>query len=627
MFDSVREQKRVIQVILGAIVLSFAFWGVDSYQQSGETVQPASVEGSDISQQELDEAMRQQKEMMKQRFGAEMDVSMFDTPEMRNNLLQGLIAQRALLVHAQKIGLAVTDQQVQNVIQQIELFQKEGLFDHDLYVAELASRNMTPVSFEMRMRQDLVSEQLRNTLLQSAPVSDKVLDRIIQLNERKWQVAVADFPFMSYMAEMNITPEQIKEYYEKNPVEFKALEQAKVAYVVLSRESLQKDIEVSEQEIAEYYEGHKGDFGAQEQRQASHILIGVDASASEADQAKVKQKAEEVLAKVKASPDQFAELAKQFSEDPGSAELGGDLGFFEPGMMVKAFDEVVFSLQKGEMSDLVKTDFGYHIIKLEDINPATTVPLAEVAEQIKTRLRQQKVADVFAEKAENFSNAVYEQGDNLEAAAEIAGVKVAQSDWVMKNRPMGGVWTPKLLQAIFTDEVIKDKRNTSVVEVGEDTLVAARMLEHKPEMTRPLSEVEELVRQKLKQYEAVKKAVANGEAELAKLKTGEGATVTWAASKEVTRAQTDGLDQELAQKIFQLKSDAKLPAFIGMEMPGIGYNIVKVEAIHNGQQADAEKKSRYAEQLRQMAGEQLIMAYIEDIKSKMDIKLKAVTEE
>lgn len=621
MFDFVHEQKRLVQIILAAIILTFAFWGVDSYQRSGNIEVPASVNGTKITQQEFEIALRQQKERLREMLGAKFDAAMFDNPEMRRAVLDNLIAQRLLVVRAKAIGLAVSDEQMAQVIQGIEAFQDNGKFDKKRYEAALINQNMTPLGFEARLRDELLGQQVRDAYVHNGFASNAVVDNIIRLNEQQRVISVSNISSQSFIAESKVDDADIKKYYEQNQKEFQSQEQAKVEYVRLSSDNLLGKTEVSSEEVRQYYDAHQGDFGTQEQRQAAHILITAAATAPQAEQDAAKAKAEQLLQQLKQNPAKFSELAKLNSQDPGSAVNGGDLGFFGHGMMVKPFEDATYALKQGEISGVVKSDFGYHIIKLIAIKPARIMPFDEAREGIANKLRQQKAADLFAERAEKFSNTVYEQSDNLKAAADLADAKIEQSEWLVKGAAAAEPWTAKMLQAIFTDETIKNKRNTAAIEVSPNTLVAARILEYKPAAVRALGEVQEAIRQKLLQQQASSLAVKQGMAMLEQLQRGEKPVLKWDAAQSITHAQHGSIDAGLVRQIFQANT-AKLPQYVGAESAQGGYVLVRVEAIKEGEKPDEAKRARYMQQLRQLTGEGMFQAYLSDAKQQADIKVK-----
>ena len=313
-------------------------------------------------------------------------------------------------------------------------------------------------------------------------------------------------------------------------------------------------------------------------------------------------------------------MARKYSQDPGSAANGGDLGYFGRGGMVKPFDDAVFSMKAGEISGLVKSDFGFHIIKLLAIKPARVLSFEEARQGILNKLRQQKADDMFAELAEKFSNTVYEQSDTLKPAAELVGAKVERSGWLVKGVAAGEPWTTKMMQAIFTDEVIKNKRNTDAIEVVPNTLVAARILEYKPAALRPLSEVRDQIRQKLLRQQAQELAVKRGKSLLEKLQGGSRTTLKWGASQSVTRAKHGSLDMDLVRKIFQANS-TRLPQYIGAELAQNGYMLVRIDAVKEGGAIDDAKRARYAQQLRQLTGEEMFNAYLADAEKNAKIKL------
>ncbi|MDO8465350.1 MAG: SurA N-terminal domain-containing protein [Gallionella sp.] len=621
MFDFVHEKKRLVQFVLALIILPFAFWGVDSYNQSGNTAEVvATVNGAKISQQEFENALRKQKDRLREMLGDKFDETMFDNPETKHALIDNLVAQRLLVERAKSIGLTVTDEQMAHVILSIEAFRSNGNFDKKLYEAALASQKMSPLMFEARLREDLLGQQVRNAYAQNGFASNNVADNIIRLNDQQRVVSVSSISFQPFVAQSKADEADIKKYYEQNQKEFHSPEQAKVEYVRLSADTLLGKVEVAPEEARQYYEAHQGDFGTTEQRQAAHILIAVAATAPQAEQNAAKAKAEQLLQQARQTPARFAELAKLNSQDPGSAVNGGNLEFFGRGMMVKPFEEAAFALKQGEISDVVKSDFGYHIIKLVAIKPARALSFDEARTDIANKLRQQKAADRFAELAEKFSNTVYEQSDTLKPAAELAGMTVEQSGWLVKGEEAGEPWTAKMLQSIFTDEAVKNKRNTAAVEVAANTLVAARVLEYKPAAVRSLDEVKETIRQKLLRQQALELAAKQGKLLLEQLQRGDKSTLNWGAPQTVTRAQHGLLDKEMARKVFQAGT-AKLPQFVGAESPQNGYVLVRIDAVKDGAKPDDTKRARYVQQLRQMSGEEMFQAYLSDAKQQAAIKI------
>lgn len=622
MFDFVHEKKRVVQFVLLLIILPFALWGVSSYRNSGVGESLASVNGEKISAQEFDNAMSQQQQRMREMAGPAFDPTVFEKPEIKHSILEGLIAQHLLGLEAHKAGLTVSDDLLAEVIAGIGAFQKDGKFDKHQYETVLSAQNMSPPIFEARVRQELSARQLTDAYTQNGYASNAVVDNLIRLNEQQRVVSVAKFDLDSFVKQVKVDDAAIADYYNKNQSEFKTPERAKVEYVVFSAESLLPQIAVDDAEITKYYNEHQSEFATQEQRQASHILIAVSAQASDADKKAAKDKAEQVLQKVKQSPNSFAALAKQYSQDPGSAANGGDLGMFGRGTMVKPFEEAVYKLKVGETSDLVQSDFGFHIIRLAAIKAAKTQSLAEVKGFIAQRLKAQKASDKFAELADKFSNTVYEQSDSLKPAAELVKVSVQQGGWLNKGPSTGGVWTDKAIQAVFSDDALKNKRNTAAVEVAPNTLLAARVVEYQAASVRPVAEVSAAIQKKLQHQQALDLIAKQGGELLSHLQHGEKANASWLPAQTVTRSQHAGLDAGLTQLVFQA-STAKLPVYVGLSLAQGGYALARIDAVKEAAAISDGKRNQYLQQVRQITGDELLQDFLADAKKHATISMKS----
>lgn len=620
MFDFVQEKKRVVQIVLLLIIVTFGFFGVDSYRKSGGSSSPATVNGEKISQQEFDNALRQQQERVREQAGANFDPALFDKPEIKRMIMDSLVNQRLLSSQARSIGLTLSDEQLAQIIAGIEAFQKDGRFDKQRYEAALSSQNMSPRLFELRVRDELSTRQLVDAYVKNGYASQTSADNLIRLNEQQRVVSVAQISPDLLTSQVKVDEAAVKEYYEKNQKEFQIPERARVEYLIFSVSALLSQVAVDDLEIKKYYDEHQSEFSTPELRKAAHILIAVDSKASVADMQAARAKAEQILQQLKQAPAQFAQLAQKYSQDPGSAANGGDLGMFGRGMMVKPFDDAVFKLLVGEVSGLVQSDFGFHIIKLLAIKGGKTQALNEVKSSIAQKLKTQKANDKYAELAEKFSNTVYEQSDTLKPAAELVKMPVQQVAWLSKGQIVVSPWTDKALQAVFSDEVTKNKRNTAAIEIAPNTLLAARVLEHKAESVSPLAEVAASIRQKLQRQQAQDLVVKQGKEMLAKLQHGETVSVEWKAAQSVTRSQHTALDNEFTQQIFQANA-AKLPAYAGMENAQGGYMLARIESVKEINSTDESRRARYMQQLRQMTGEELLQAYIADTKKHASISI------
>lgn len=625
MFDFVQEKRRLVQIVLALIILPFAFWGVDSYRKAGGPAPLATVNGEKIGQQEFDNALNQQRQRIREMAGANFDPAIFDKPEVKFSILDGLITQHLMSKEASDLGLTLTNEQIGQIIVSIGAFQKDGKFDKQQYEAVLKEKGKTPTGFEAEIRQAVLIQQLSDTYTQNGYIAKVVAENLIRLNEQQRVVAVADIDASAMAKQVKLADNAVSDYYAKNAQEFQLPERVNVDYVVFSVDSLLPQIAVSDDEVKQYYEDHQQEFGTQEQREAAHILIAVSKQASDADKQAAKAKAEKILQQIKQTPSKFAALAKQYSQDPGSASKGGDLGTFGRGAMVKPFEDSVFSLKVGEVSPVVQTDFGYHIIKLLAVKPAKTQSLSEVRNLIVQRLKLQHANDKFAELADQFNNTVYEQSDSLKPAADLVKTSVQHGLWLSKGQAPNGIWTEKVLQAVFSEDAIKNKRNTAAVEVAPNTLLAARVAEHKPASERPLEEVAASIRQKLQRLQASELAAQQGQKLLEQLQGGEKPKLSWKAVQTITRNQRAGIAPELLQAVFRADTN-KLPAYVGVKSSG-GYALARIDAVKDDTAIDETKLGRYEQQIRQLTGDALLTAYMDDLKKRAKITTKGFAEE
>jgi peptidyl-prolyl cis-trans isomerase D len=621
MFDFVHEKKRVVQVVLAIIILPFALWGVDSYRNAGGPAPLATVNGEKIGQQEFEEAMEQQRQRIREMAGNNFDPAFFDQPEIKRSVLEGLVTQRVLSLDAKQAGLMPSEEQIAQILINIGAFQKDGKFDRATYEAALKARGMNWQVFENRLRQDIATRLLTDGYAQHGYAATTVAGALARLNEQQRVVALATLTPEAFSKQVRVSDADIAGYYEQHADDFRLAERVNLEYVMFSADSLLPSIKLTDAEVKQYYEEHAAEFGTQEQRQAAHILIATSKQASEEEKKAAHAKAEEVLKQVRQAPTKFAALAKQYSQDPGSSANGGDLGMFGRGAMVKPFEDSVFSLKTGEISGLVQSDFGYHIIKLVAIKPAKVPALSEVRGMIEQRLKTQAAADKFAELAEQFNNTVYEQSDTLKPAAELVKAPIQRSGWLTKGQAASGIWSDKVLQAVFSEDVLKNKRNSAAIEAAPNTLLAARMVEYNPARVRPLAEVSATIRQTLLRERAAELAQQEGAKTLAALQHGDKAALSWKAAQAVSRNQRSQVAPELLQAIFRADT-GKLPAYVGVAAQDGSYLLARIDAVKEAAPADAAKLAGYAQQLRRLTGEELLMAYLADAKKRADISMK-----
>ena len=624
MLETIRNATKtwIAKVILALITVPFALWGVESYittPRGLDTV--ATVEKEKITTQEYQQATRNQLDQFRQQYGPNIDASIMDNPEMRKSILDQLIDQRLVVNATKSSGLVVSDATLRERISAEPNFQQDGKYAASRYELYLKSQGQSAVGFETRMRQDMERQRFVESIVATGFAANASVKQYLLISEQTRDIAIVNVSPDQFASQVKISAAAAKAFYEQKKIEFTTPEQIRAEYVELSVDALTPTIAVPAEETKAYYEANSGRYIQKEQRKASHILINVAPKSTDAEKAAAKVKADALFALAKKNPKDFADLAKKNSQDSGSAANGGDLGLFSRGMMVKPFEDAAFAAKKDELLAPVLSDFGYHIIRVSDIQPEKGKSLADVTPEIEGELKKQKAARKFAELAEKFTNAAYEQSSSLKAASEVAGLPIKQSPWMSKGQGMPAPFgNPKLMTALFSDEVQKNKRNTEAVEVATNTLVAARALESKPAVVRPFEEVEKGIIARLTREEAGKLAKADGEAKLAALKIGKAGDVKWPALLTVSRANAGGLAPNVIEAA--MKADPKtLPAFVGTENPGGGYVLVRIAKVNDAQAIDEAKLQTTRTRIAQSLAQQEILATLAQIRAKSDVSI------
>ena len=604
MLEQIRQfsQIKVVRWAFALFLIGiFGLFGIETYLQkpaSGDAV--ASVGRSSISSFDYDNALREQAEQYRQQFKGAFDPSLMDNPEIRRAVLDRLVNEKLLAAGSEHSGLRITDKALAERIGSETYFQVDGKFSRERYDLIAKSQNLTPVGLDERLRRDYALQDFRNAVTETAFVPKATLDSFIRLSEQTREVSVVNLAPEAYVAQVKVTPEQVKAFYDAHVAEYTTPERARVQYAELSMDALAAKAEVPAEEVKKVYDDgmQRNQWGQAEERRASHILIESKAADDEAKRKAAEAKARAIAEQLRKNPKAFADVAKKESQDPGSAVQGGDLGFFGRGAMVKPFEEAVFAAKPGDLLGPVKSDFGYHVILVTDVKPAKVKSLADATPEIEATLKKQVGQRRFAELAESFSNTVYEQAASLKPAADAAKIPVQESAWFPKGQPsVAALANPKLQNEIFSDDAVKAKRNTSAVEVQPSVLVAAHVLEYKPAEPRPLDTVRAEIERRLQREEGMKRARADGEAKLKLLQEGKDAGLKWPAPLAVNRQKPGGLPPPVIDKAF--RADArKLPAFAGAETPG-GYSLVQVSKVIELQKVEDAQRQAMGGQLRQ----------------------------
>ena len=625
MLNFFRTHQRLAQfLLLIFIVPSFVFVGIQGYSSfgGGDNV-VAKVAGYKITQEEWDAAQRSQVQRMRKMLGKRFDAKMFETAEFKNDVLDDMIVKRALASEMIGRSMVVPDHVLQRRIMSIRgLTKADGTFDHERYKSLLKAQGYTEASYEAGLRQDLSMQQIRSAVPASAFIPKAVAKRISEIAAQEREVSPLFIKSADFMSKVDVTDAMLQEYYNKHVAQFEVPEQMKAEYVVLDMDAVKADITVSDADVKSYYDQNAKRYAAPEQRRASHILIKVDKSASEADKAAAKAKAEGILKQLQQNPANFSSLAKQHSQDPGSGSKGGDLGYFGKGMMVKPFETTAFKLKQGELSGLVATDFGYHIIKLTGIKPSVIKPLKDVKAEIAEAIKRQLLSKRFAEAAEIFTNTVYEQAESLQPVAKELKLKIKTVSGLTRDVNSKAKDAPynqkKFLSALFSDDVIKNKLNSEAVEISANTLIAGRVVEYKPKTAKPFKDVKAFIAEQVKRTEATAIATEEGKAKLAALQQG-GKVTGFGASKSISRAMRGSMSSALLQKLMSADV-SKLPAYVGMEVPLRGYGIYRISKVTTPKIDEAQQEEN-ARQIVNLLAQQEMLAYLEGLKIRLKTEI------
>ena len=627
MFDFVRNNTRLMGLIMALFIIpAFVLVGVDGYRQisaGGETV--AVVAGQDIKKEQWDNAHRQAVDRMRAS-SPNMDLKLFDTDEARYTTLERLVREKVLSTAAQKMNLFTSDQKLARELQQNEsiagLRGPDGKLDMARYRQLLGTQGMTPEMFEAQMRQDLSQRLVTQGVAASSFATPAAAKASLNAFFDRREVQLARFDTATYKPKVQVTDAEVEAHYNANPGQYQAPEQADVEYLVLDQPSVMQNIALTEADIKAYYDQNAARYASKEERRARHILINAPAKAAAAERDAAKAKATELLTQARNAPATFGDLAKKHSQDPGSAPNGGDLEFFQRGAMVKPFEDAAFALKKGDISDVVETEFGYHIIQLTDLKPSVQRPLDQVKGEIEAELKKSQAQREFADKAETFGNLVYEQADSLTPVADKLKLKVQVANGISRVPTPGlapVLANEKLLTAIFSAESLDKKRNTEAIETGSNQLVAARVTAYRAAQTRPLVEVKAGIRERLLSDKAQAMAREEGEKSLAAWKAGGEAKL----AVPVVISRDKPLDLSQKEVLAALKADTSaLPVWVGVDLGARGYAVVKVTKALERTAPAADVATQELNQYSQWWASAEGLAYYNTLKKRFKAEIK-----
>ena len=628
MFEAIRKHSKIVMFLLFLLVIpSFVLVGIDSNYFSEKSPVVARVDGHKITQADWDNAHREETDRIRAQ-SPNVDPKQLDTPQARYATLERLVRDRVFAAAAQSSHLITSDARLARALQDIPaiaaLKRPDGSLDTEAYRSLVGAQGLTPEGFEANVRRELSVSQVMGGVMSTAFATDAAAKLAFDSLYQRREIQVARFNASDYAKQVNPTDADIEAFYKANAQRFQQQEQAAVEYVVLDLDSVRSGIRVNEDDLRTYYKENLTRLAAKEERRASHILINAAKDAPAADRDQAKARAQELLAQVRKSPASFAEVAKKSSQDSGSAPAGGDLNFFGRGAMVKPFEDAVFAMKKGEISDVVESDFGYHIILLTDIKTPRQPSFEELRPSLEAELKQQQAQRKFAEVAEAFTNSVYEQPDSLKPVADSLKLKIQTAEGVTRvpgPGASGPLANPKFLEALFANDSVEGKRNTSAIEVGPSQLVAGRISTYFPTRTLPLQEVSDRARLLLIAEKSAELARKDAEAKKAAWTGNAAPAAGLAPAVVVSRDQTQNLPRAVVDAALRASPDS-LPSWVSADLGSQGTAVVKVLRIIPREGVDAQQAAQQRQQLQQWWTTAEGFAYYEMLKERFKVQIK-----
>lgn len=594
MFEFVEKNRKFVLILLGLVILALAIGGVVQEYTAFKEPYLAKVGNVNITERDLAEKIGQEKLSNQQRMEA----------------LNQLITRQLVLNKVKELHLHVSKAILDEYISSIPAFMKEGKFSPERYQAFLSAQGKTALQYKKDLSDEIGLEKFWQPLVSSSMVSQTMVKKLSGLLLEKREVNVIRFSPASLMDKVNIDLAETKKYYEQHKNNFQLPAQARVEYVVLAQEGLLPHIQVSDKEISEYQ--IKFQKEGEEERRARHILFSLPKDADSKTKTKVKSEAAQILTDLKTNPNKFATLARQYSQDPGSAKEGGDLGFFKKGVMVPPFDEAVFSLKPGEISGLVETNFGIHIIQLEAIRK----PKSLSNEEAMLAIKKEKAKQLFFDEQTKLNDALAMAKD-LKTVAQKFRLGVQQSNWLSHNTATDPILDhDNVRNAIFSDEVLNGGYNTELLELRPGLLIAARVLEKKAARQQTLEEVQSMVVAELKKDKALKLSVEIGKKALSNLEKGHSLPLNWSSPQVIERSMPND-HADAVRQIFKFPSQT-LPAYVGIELPD-GYAIYRVNKVIPG--GSGASQQLIEKRLSQLYGEKNVSNYLQTLEKQTDIRV------
>lgn len=588
-----KSQGWVAWLIVAIIAVPFALFGINSYFEGANQITIANVEGNKINAQTFENAMEQRRRFFRQQFGDSFDPALVDNSTFRRQVVEELVANQLIQSYAQDNGLTLSDEALSKQIINTPQFQTDSKFDQQAYRRQLSAGGYSVESYEIEQRLSGGITQIQTGLQDSALVNAMEVDQLLTLNLQQRDADYTVISAKDALESVEISESEQREAYSNNESAYQQPDQIKLNYLTLTLDDIIKTIELDDEEIMQSYEASKGRYIKPETRIASHILLAVPRSADQAKQDEVLAAAEDIAKRINAGED-FSKLAEEFSDDPGSKRKGGDLGVITKGQMVPEFETAVYSMKQDEVSEPIKTQFGYHIIKLTTLEAQSQKPLADVRTQVEADEKRRLAQIQFTETAETFRTIVFESADSLDEAAQTLGLEIKLSGWVTRSTGKDLFNNPRVRAAAFDTAVLDEDVNSEAIEASDDVLIAMHKNEFEALHTKPFDEVASDIETSLKNIKASEIAQQQGEALIEKLKAGTvNEALDFIALAKLKEKATGEVTRQVATEVFKqaLNKDSK-QTINGFVLNNGDYAIYRLSSITQGDPAKATQEQR-----------------------------------
>ncbi len=636
MLQAIREKAQgwIAWAIVILISVPFALWGIQEYLGVGGEPEVAVVEGEAITERMLDQRTRQIRDRMRATLGDAYRADLFEETELKQQTLESMVEEMVLVNQARAWNMRTSDAQARGFIASIPAFQREGRFDQQVYEASVRNLGQSRSGFEQSVRQDMALDQLRSGIRETTFVTETDLRTRIGLTDQKRTFAYARIPAADYRDGVAVTDDAVRGFYDSNLDRYRTPERLKLSYLLLDATGLGGLVEVNEEALRQYFDDHRAEFVAREERAMRHILVAVAPGGGEDEINSARQSAEALLEQLRAGGD-FAELARENSDDPGSAANGGDLGWVELGMMAPAFEDAAFALPAGDISELVRTDFGFHIIQVTDVRGGSDAGFAELRDQVESAYRKFEAENLYFDYAERLAESAYENANSLMPAAEALDLQVQTTDWMTRDAGLPeGLDSPRVLNAAFSEDVLQAGNNSELIEIGPQRAVVVRVAEYEPTGVLPFDENRAAIERDFVAFEASKATAQTGRQMLSSLSNGEK-TLQQVASDHAWQIESPGavgrgaagVPAEVLAEVFAMQPARDGDAVHGGVASGQGdFYLIALTATELGSLdalADAERPLVSEQAAGQVAGAQM-RYFTQSLRDRADVELKPV---